>query len=155
MRYVRLSLIAFFLVLIILGSPDGIHADTATELQSQINDSNKQIADLKAEIAQLQTQLNDTTKQKQTLQSAIAALNLNIQKLQTNIILTQAQIKQKDLEIGGLTDNITDTTGKIGQSQSQVANSLRELETHDEQPLVVTLLGGGTLSSFFTIISIF
>ncbi|HWB34234.1 MAG TPA: peptidoglycan DD-metalloendopeptidase family protein, partial [Candidatus Paceibacterota bacterium] len=117
--------------------------------QSQIDQSTQQIDQLKQEIAQLQSQLNTTTAQKATLQNAINALNLNIQKIQKSISLTQTQIKQQDLEIGTLQDNIGDTTEKISASESQIADSLRELDSLDNQPLIVTLLSGGSLSSFF------
>ena len=132
------------------GSANYVRADTATStLQTQIDAGNQQIAQLKNDIAQLQTQLNSTTAQKQTLQSTVNALNLNIQKLQKSISLTQVQIAQQDGQIGMLQGNITDTTGKIGQTQSEVADSLRQLDILDDQPMIVTLLGGGTLSSFF------
>jgi len=139
-----------FVLAVAGGSALYTHADTATSsIQDQIDASNAQIAQLQADIAKLQTQLDSTTKQKQTLQSAVTALNLNIQKLQKSITLTQAQIAQKDQEIGGLTDNISDTSSKIDVSRSQIADSLRDLEVVDEEPLIVTFLGGGTLSSFF------
>jgi murein DD-endopeptidase MepM/ murein hydrolase activator NlpD len=124
-------------------------ADTAADIQAQIDASNDQIAQLKAEIAQLQTQLNDTTKQRQTLQNAVNALTLNIQQLTKSITLTQTQIKQKDLEIGTLSTSISSTSDSITLSQEQVANSLRQLEELDAQPMAMTLLAGGTLSSFF------
>lgn len=149
MQYVRGIVLAVFLVLCaVLG---GIHtsADTAEDIQAQIDSSNSQIEQLKAEIAQLQTQLNDTSKQRQTLQNAINELTLNIQKLSKSITLTQTQIKQKDLEIGSLSDSISSTSNMIDVSQSEVANSLRQLDALDAQPLVMTLLAGGTLSSFF------
>jgi murein DD-endopeptidase MepM/ murein hydrolase activator NlpD len=150
MRQVR-QLALGFLIVFFVASMNTVHthAQSATDLQAQIDSSNSQIEKLKAEIAELQTQLNSTTKEKQTLQNAIKALTLNIQKIQKSISLTQAQIKQKDSEIGTLSNNISDTSHKITDSQLQVAESLRQLETLDEQPMLVTLLGGGTLSSFF------
>jgi len=150
MRQARFIALAFLTVLFLLsGSGILTHASTEAEIKAQIEESGKQIEALKSEIAQLQNQLNDTTKQKQTLQGAIKELTLNIQRLQKSITLTQTQIKQKDLEIGTLSTTISDTTERIRTSQTQVADSLRQLVTYDDQPLVVTLLGGGTLSSFF------
>ena len=149
MRYATRIAGVLFFALLIASAGLHTHASTATDLQAQIDASNSQIQQLKDDIAKLQTQLDTTTKQKQTLQSAITALSLNIQKLTKSITLTQAQIAQKDQEIGGLANNISDTTGKIGESQSEVGDSLRQLDELDTQPLIVTLLGGGTLSSFF------
>ncbi len=77
------------------------------------------------------------------------ALNLNIQKLTKSISLTQAQIAQKDSEIRTLSGDITDTTGRINESQDAIGESLRELNTLDDESLAEVLIGGGTLSSFF------
>ena len=150
MRSVRSILILLFFAATLGGFAHIAEADTATSsIQAQIDQSNAQIQQLKDDIAQLQTQLNSTTAQKQTLQSAINGLNLNIQKLQKSISLTQAQIGQQDLQIGTLATNISTTTDSIGASQGEVADSLRQLDELDNQPLIVTLLSGGTLSSFF------
>jgi murein DD-endopeptidase MepM/ murein hydrolase activator NlpD len=126
-----------------------VHADTANDLQTQIDSSTSQITQLQAEIAQLQTQLNATSQQKQTLQNAITALNLNIQKLTASINLTQAQITQTDSQIGTLSGNINDTVSKINDSNTEIGNSLRELDAMDSEPALLTLLTGGTLSSYY------
>jgi uncharacterized protein involved in exopolysaccharide biosynthesis len=63
----------FFVLYICTFAATHTSADTASDLQNQIDSSNSQIQALKDEIAQLQTQLNDTTKQKQTLQTAVSA----------------------------------------------------------------------------------
>ena len=150
MKHVRDSLVlSFFVLFLVLGHIVYTSADTSADLQSQIDSSNTQISQLKDQIAQLQAALNENTKQKQTLQSAVDALNLNIKKLATSITLTQAQIKETDLEISTLSNTISTTTNEIGQSQSEVGNSLQQLDIIDAQPLILTLLGGGTLSTFF------
>jgi murein DD-endopeptidase MepM/ murein hydrolase activator NlpD len=149
MRARYISTVIVFVLFVLLAHGTSLRADSASDLQAQIDASNSQIQALKDEIAQLQTQLNDTSKQKQTLQGAVNALTLNIKKITTSISLTQAQIRQKDLEIGALSTSIGSTSNKISNSQIQVGDSIRQLESHDDQPLLVTLLGGGTLSSFF------
>ncbi len=125
------------------------HAETPEQLQSQIDQSTSQINQLKAEIAQLQTQLTATSKQKQTLQNAVAALNLNIQKITKSITLTNAQIAQKDSQIRALSGNISTTTSEISQVHTQVENTLQELNAQEAEPFALTMLSGGTLSSFF------
>jgi murein DD-endopeptidase MepM/ murein hydrolase activator NlpD len=149
MQHVRRLVLAGFIVLSLCIGVSHLNADTASDLQQQISNSNSQISDLKQEILRLQTALVETTKQKQTLQTAVNSLNLNIQKITTSVSLTQAQIDEKDLEINNLSNNISSTSSKISNSHGEVAGSLRELETYDDEPLLVTLLGGGTLSSFF------
>ncbi len=125
------------------------YAQSTAELQNQISDTTAQIKDLQDQIAKLQTQLNTTTAQKQTLQSAINALNLQIQKLQKSITLAQTQIKQKDAQITTISTTISTTTSAIGVAQSEVADSLRQLDSLDNESLLVALLSDGTLSSFF------
>lgn len=151
MRFARRVLLVFFLVLM-LGSVGGVpaaHGQSADELQARIDESNKQIAKIRDEIAALQKELNSTTAEKQTLQNAINELNLSIQKIQKNISLTQAQINKKDLEIGDLSLSIADTSAKIARSQEGIGSTLRELHALDDEPVVLALLADGTLSSVF------
>ncbi len=124
-------------------------ADADAAAQAQIDATNAQIQKLKDEIAALQTNLNLTTAQKQTLQTAIKALDLQIQKLQKSVSLTSGQISVKDKEIGNLSGKIRTTEEKISDAKVAVASTLRQLEQMDQEYLVITLLGGGTLSSFF------
>jgi murein DD-endopeptidase MepM/ murein hydrolase activator NlpD len=154
-RQLRLR-VSLFLCALVLGigvsftlNQGYLNAQTTYELQNQIDDTNSQIAALKAEIAKLQSQLTTTTAQKQTLQNAINALNLNIQKLQKSITLTQAQIKQKDAQISTINRTISTTTTEIQKVQAGVASTIRSLNELDQMPMLMQLLAGGTLSSFF------
>lgn len=122
---------------------------TTSSTQGQIDQTQQQIDSLQNEIAQLQIQLNDTTAQKQTLQNAVNQINLQIKKLQTSVSLTNAQISQTDRQITTLSGGIATTTSQIGVSQQGVAESLRNLQQLDQEPVAVILLGGGTLSTFF------
>lgn len=117
--------------------------------QAQIAATNAEIQKLKDEIAALEKDLNSTTAQKQTLQNAIKALDLQIQKLQKSVSLTTTQISQKDKEITRLSGNITDTEHDITQARAGIAESLRKLDQMDQGSVVTSILGGGTLSSFF------
>lgn len=117
--------------------------------QAQIAATNAEIQRLKDEIASLQKDLNSTTAQKASLQSAIKALDLQILKLQKSVSLTSTQINQKDKEIGKLSGTISETEADIMQKREGIGASLRELEYIDEEHVVATLLGGGTLSTFF------
>jgi murein DD-endopeptidase MepM/ murein hydrolase activator NlpD len=124
-------------------------ARAAAAAQEQIAATNAEIQRLKNEIAELQKNLTSTTAQKQTLQNAIKALDLQIQKLQKSVSLTTTQISQKDKEIGKISGTISDTEKDISDARKGVAESLRKLEQMDEEHFVTSLLGGGTLSSFF------
>ena len=126
-----------------------VRAAAEAAAQAQIDSANSEIQRLKNEIAELQKNLNLTTAQKQTLQSAIKALDLQIQKLQKSVTLTSSQISVKDKEIGNLSGKIRTTEEQISDTKVAVASTLRQLERMDQEYLVTTLFGGGTLSSFF------
>ena len=83
------------------------------------------------------------------MKSAIAGLNLNIKKITANINLTNAQIAQKDKQISSLSGSISTTTSQMGLAQQGISSSLRGLAEQDNESVLVGLLAGGTLSSFF------
>ncbi len=151
----RLSLIIIVLFLSLAAPARADEAATSTvsdqnaAAQAQIDSTNAEIQRLKNEIAELQKNLNLTSAQKQTLQTTIKALDLQIQKLQKSVTLTSSQISVKDKEIGNLSGKIRTTEEKIDDSKTAVAATLRQLERIDQEYLALTLLSGGTLSSFF------
>lgn len=126
-----------------------VHADTASDIQAQIDAQNLQIQELKNDIARTQLQLDTIGKQKQTLQGAVQELTLNIQKITKSITLTETQIQQKDLEITKLAGNILNTVSTIGSSREEVGGTLRLLASSDREPVLLEFLAGGTISSFF------
>lgn len=145
--FLRTLPVAFAIVALLFITPT--YAQTPEEIQAQIEKQNSEIEKLRQEIIQLQSDLNTNNAQKQTLQSAVKAIDLNIQKLTKSISLTQTQISQKDKEITTISGDISHTAGNIDTTRAQVAGSLRELQTMDKEPLVLTLLAGGTVASIF------
>lgn len=121
-------------------------AQTADEIQKQIDDQNSQIAQLEREIAQYQTQLDATTKQKNTLQNTISQLNLQRKKLTASINVTKSQIKTTQLQIQKLSGNIADAQHSIDNNRAGIAESLRSLNDTDQQPLAVTLISSASLA---------
>jgi murein DD-endopeptidase MepM/ murein hydrolase activator NlpD len=125
------------------------HADTQSDVQSQIDANTAQVSQLKDEIAKLQSQLDATSKQKQTLQTAVSSLDLNIKKITIQVSLTNTQITQKDREIARLSGGIATTTSTIGITQQEIADSIRNLNQLDDESIAARLLAGGSLSDFF------
>lgn len=141
----------FVVLLVLCGGVQvfSTYAQTEEEIQDQIDASTREIERIKREIAELEKSLQDTSKQRQTLQKAVDELNLNIQKLTKSITLTEVEVSKTDKEIGTLVNSIGTTEEQIARSQEQVAHNLRELDSLSTQPLVLKILGGGTLSSVF------
>ena len=140
----RFLLFALLLLLPVYGS-----AQTTEEIQQNIDRNNQEIERLRQEISELQQDLNAVGEQKQTLQSAIKGIDLQIQKLSKSISLTNAQISQKDREIRSLSGDISETSSDIARSQTGVAESLRELDQLDREPLAGLLLEDVSLSALF------
>ena len=115
-------------------------AQSAEELQQQIDQNSTQIQQLNAEIAQYQTQLDSTTKQKNTLQNTINQLTLQSKQLTAKITVTQSQIKTTQLQIQQLSGNITTTQSSINTEQAGLAESLRRTAELDARPLVLLIL---------------
>lgn len=124
-------------------------AQSTDDIQAQIERNAAEVEKLKAEISRLQNELNKTNAEKHTLQTAIRSLDLNIQKLEKNISLTEAQIRAKDQEISAISGDISEASDSIDNAREQIAGSLRELSQWDKRPLVLSLLGGASLSSIF------
>ncbi len=145
----RRSLAAFF-IFGILSLSGFAHAQTKEEIQSQINDRNKKIQQLEAEIAQVQKDLDATSKDKQTLQTAVKTIDLSRKQVTSSITLTQTKIKQKDTEISGLASNITTTAEQISDQQDAIGQSLRDLDSEESNGhLSVALLAGQSIGDFF------
>jgi len=121
-------------------------AQTAEDLQQQINDQTAQIAQLDNEIAQYQQQLDDTSKKKTTLQNTIQGLNLQISQLNVQIKKTKTQISSTQLTIQGLDSSISGKQDSIDRETVAVMESLRRLNETEDSPLVLQMLSTGNIS---------
>lgn len=122
------------------------YAQSASEIQSQIDANNAEIEKLDKEIAQYQAQLDATTKQKNTLQNTLSQLDLQRKKLTASINVTKSQINTTQLQIQKLSGNIRDAQTSIDNNRAGLAESIRTLNDMDKQPLAVTLLGSDNIS---------
>jgi peptidoglycan hydrolase CwlO-like protein len=86
-----------FPLLIILPSP--AKGETAEELQIKIDERNKDIKDLEAEITKYQTELDTTSKESQSLKTAIKNLDILNKQLSAQIKVTENKISAANLNI--------------------------------------------------------
>ena len=127
--------------------PVALYAQSAGEIQAQIDDHNAQIAALSKEIAQYQVQLEATSAKKQTLQTALSQLDLSIKKTTASIKVTQNQISSTELQIKQLSGTIADTQSSINTENAGLSESLRRLLLSDERPLALLLLSSGGITA--------
>ncbi|MFZ3044131.1 MAG: peptidoglycan DD-metalloendopeptidase family protein [Minisyncoccia bacterium] len=123
-----------------------VYAQTAGELQTQIDARNQQIQAIQADIAAFQKQLDSLGAQKNTLQSTISTLSISQKQLASQIQLTQSQIAQANLQIQKLTSSIGDKEAAIAADQDAIAKALRVVGESDQSPLITTLISSKTLS---------
>lgn len=145
MRFSSVPLAA--LVLFAATLPFGVFAQSAVEIQREIDDHNAQIAELDKEIAQYQKQLDDVASKKQTLQSALDQLNLSIKKVTASISVTKNRIRSSELQIQQLSEGIAGKQSSIEIDQAGLAETLRGLDRLEVQPLIIQLLSSDTIST--------
>lgn len=126
--------------------PLPIFAQTASELQAQIDEQNAQISALNKEIDQYTKELANTTKQKNTLQNKVAQLDLQRKKLTSQIAVTQKQINNTQLQIQQLAAGIETKEGSIEVNRAGLAQSLRRLSQAEDAPLSLSVLSSSSLS---------
>lgn len=125
-------------------------ADTASDLQAQINSQNAAISSLDAEIAGYQSQLSQIGANKNTLTNAIKSLTVTANKLKADIQLTQAKIDANNLQIQSLGDSITKDSASMQDLDTAVAQSLREENEQDNQSSFTSLIAsGGTFADLW------
>lgn len=139
----------FFLFLfftgLILVTPRFAFADTASDIQSQIDANNNQIKSLEADIAAFQTQLDALGAKKNTLQSTISSLALSQKQLSSQIQVTQNKIASANLTIKELTLSIGDKETTIAANQDAIAKALRSVAQGEQAPLINVLISSNSL----------
>lgn len=122
-----------------------VHAQSAAELQSQIEANNKQLDALKAEIAAFQKQLDTLGDKKNTLQSTISSLTLSQKQLATKIQATQNKIASANLQIKQLSLSIGNKEASIAADQDAIGKAVRTIAEAERTPLIADLISAHTL----------
>ena len=130
----------------LLGNPRLTHADTASDIQSQIDANNQQVESLKADIALFQQQLDAIGAKKSTLQSTINSLALSQQQLAAQIKVTQSKIASANLQIQQLTLSIGDKEESIAADEDAISKQLRSITEEEQISLVTRLISTSSFS---------
>lgn len=149
------SLIAFSCGLVImplvLSGSFHVFAQTneVDQLQKNINEHGKRLAEIEKEIAKYESQLKEVGSEKKTLQTAINQLNLERKKVQADIAKTENLISSTDLEINKLTLEITRTEKDISSNKDGVAEIIRSEYQAKSTSMLELLLTNDKLSDFW------
>lgn len=144
-RFAFPFVLLFFVTGFAFTLPNAAFAQSAADIQAQIDAQNQQIAELQAEIAQFQQQLDQLGKQHSTLQSTINSLSISQKQLASQIKVTQSQIASANLKIQELTLSIGDKETTIAADQDAIAKALRTIAESEQAPLIVQIISSETL----------
>lgn len=147
----QIRFLILILVLLSAGfyNPDFSNATKVDELKTQIEEKNKSMAELEAEIAQYQKELEKVGAEKQTLNNEVYRLNLDRKKLLADINLINNKIKATNSDIENLTLEIGDKEKKIQANSIALSESIRLMNEYDANSLVEILLSNDDLSEFW------
>jgi len=121
------------------------HAQSAADIQAQIDANSAQIKSLEADIAAFQAELNTLGTKKNTLQSTISSLALSQKQLASQIKVTQSKIASANLQIQELSLSIGDKESSIAANQSAIAKALRSISQDEQTSLITQLISTDTL----------
>jgi murein DD-endopeptidase MepM/ murein hydrolase activator NlpD len=133
------------LFVLTLAHPVSVGAQSASDIQKQIDANNAQIAQIQADIAAFQKQLNQLGAQKNTLQSTISKLGIEAKQLASQIKLTENKIAAANLQIEKLSLSIGDKEQKIGTNQVAIGSALQSMAEGEQQPLIAQLITADSL----------
>lgn len=129
-----------------LGSLSTAYAVTESELQTQINQKNKNLQVVSDQIKTAQLQLDRVESDKRTLNGDIKSLNTIINQLNLKIKSSEVKIDQLNLQLQLLQNKKADTVSDIDSQQAAIARLIAEINQADHENIFYMLLRGNTLA---------
>jgi murein DD-endopeptidase MepM/ murein hydrolase activator NlpD len=135
------KLFSFFLCGILLLTPLAFSsAQTATDIQNKINQSNSNIQSLEQEIATYQTQLDTLGQQKSSLASSLKELDITRKKLDADIAVTQNKIDKTNLTIQNLSSDINTKENSINTNMDSIKIGIRNISELEQTSMLENIL---------------
>jgi murein DD-endopeptidase MepM/ murein hydrolase activator NlpD len=130
----------FYSLLIFFILPFYANGSTADELRQKIEEKNRVLQQLDAEIALYQNQIGETSAKAQTLQSTLNGINQTINKLSTELSRTQTNITKTDYTIQQLNLTIQDHEKSIVNRQMALKNLIKRRFEQESMGLIEQML---------------
>jgi murein DD-endopeptidase MepM/ murein hydrolase activator NlpD len=149
MRHIRPFLLSLFLIATLACASTLVtSAQTADQLQANLDSLSAKIKALDKEIADYNKKINSTQGEAKTLKNALASLELQRNALSKEIDKTKLQISQTQANIVTTVEKIEITETKLDKDKRALAETLRSLVYQDQTipPYVRTLSKGSRLS---------
>jgi len=138
------------IILVILFAVPAVfsYAQTALDIQNQINQKNSDIQKLEQEITAYQAQLDSLGQQKDSLNNSLKQLDLTKKKLNADMAVTQNKIDKTNLTIQNLSSDISIKQDYINNDTEAIKLGLKQINETDQSSILQTLLS----SDDFTVI---
>ena len=150
MQHLRSFVLALFVLLTasFVGGlvPEGVYAQTETQIKGQIEEHEARIKELEREIAEAEAQRAVYGAQAQTLQGLIRELDITRRQTTTKINLAENQISSTNLKLEELSYDIADTEELIALDQRTLAKSLRNMAQIGETSIVEQVFAAESLT---------
>ncbi|MEI6810660.1 MAG: peptidoglycan DD-metalloendopeptidase family protein [Candidatus Nomurabacteria bacterium] len=136
------------IIITILTIPLFIHAQTADELQANINSLSTKIQALDKEIADFNKKISQTQGEAKTLKQALASLELRRTALNKEIDLSKLKIVETQGKISNTQSKIYVTENTLDKNKRALSEALRSLVNNEQSlpPLINALSPGSHLS---------
>jgi len=115
-------------------------AQTAVDVQNQINQKNSDINSLEKEITAYQSQLDSLGQQKSSLSKSLQELDLTRKKLNADIAVTQNKIDKTNLIIESLSSDISDKQDAITNNLKSISLGIKSTNEFEQENMLGTLL---------------
>jgi len=138
--------VLFLILLTVFLLPAISYAQSASDIQAQIDTNKQQLEALEAEIAAYQKELNALGSKKNTLQSTISSLALSQKQLATQIKATENKIASANLQIRELSLSIGDKETSIAADQTAIGKALRSIAQDEQSTIIEELISSNTFS---------
>lgn len=138
--------VSIMLVAVAVSTPGISIAQTAEELQNQINSNRAQIESINKEIVQFEKELTAVGAKKQTLQTAVNTLDLSVKQTQAKVKAKQSQISTTELEIKQLGGQILDKEESIRLDAAAIAETIRALNETSAGSMVELMLANDSVA---------
>lgn len=144
-KIITLSLIA----ILTLTGASKTAAQSAAQIQQNINSHNDKIRQLEAEIKEYEKQIQAVGNEAKTLESAIKVLDINQKKITAEVQKTETNIQKTNATILSLGGEIGNAEKKIATNKEAIAEALSSIRERDEASLIETFLSNKSISELF------
>lgn len=127
-------------------APASLQAQTATDLQSQIDAKAKELERVNQQILQTQAVLSETEAQSKTLKQELGKIDTNIKSVNLGIQKSELLIDKLGLEINSLGQDIIEKEKIVEEKRLAVGSIIQTLQTKDNENLLITFLNNRSLA---------